>query len=150
MSSQRKLEANRRNAQRSTGPRSEAGKAKVARNATRHGFLAQYAVVAPGEEADYQRLCQALFAAFQPSGEIELLLLEQLVIAAWNLRRIAAAESALAEKCGGDPLRFPLEHQQLDRLHRYYAANQRTYLRLTRELTALRAERIRAKAEQVL
>lgn len=103
--------------------------------ATHQGFLAQYAVVTPGDESEYQRLCQTLFANFQPSSVTALLLLEQLVIAAWNLRRLAAAETALAAKCGGDPLLFPGERQAVDRLHRDYAAHQRTYLRLTRELT---------------
>jgi hypothetical protein len=42
MTSDRKLEANRRNAARSTGPRSAAGRARSSRNAVRHGLLANF------------------------------------------------------------------------------------------------------------
>ena len=50
MTSQRQIEANRKNAARSSGPKSAEGKAKVARNALKHG-LAGHGVILPGEAA---------------------------------------------------------------------------------------------------
>ena len=55
MTSERKIEANRRNAQRSTGPKTEEGKDKVRLNALKHGLCAE-TIVLPHEDADaYQQ-----------------------------------------------------------------------------------------------
>ena len=47
--SERRLQANRKNALRSTGPRTVRGKTIVARNAIKHGFLAREVVITAGE-----------------------------------------------------------------------------------------------------
>ena len=61
MTSLKQIEANRRNAQNSTGPRTEAGKQRSSRNAVRHGLTAE-TVIGPLEDAeDYQRLTLCLF-----------------------------------------------------------------------------------------
>ena len=53
MTSLKQIEANRRNAENSTGPRSEAGKQRSSRNAVRHGLTAE-TVIEPLEDAkDY-------------------------------------------------------------------------------------------------
>ena len=60
MTSQRKIEANLRNATRSTGPRTEAGKKKVRLNAVKHGLTATTVVVLPHEDAEaYQKRVDA-------------------------------------------------------------------------------------------
>ena len=63
MTSAAKIEANRRNAQRSTGPRSKAGKARVARNSFKHGLS-----VAIGAD-DFHAECEELVRAFE--GELD-------------------------------------------------------------------------------
>jgi hypothetical protein len=63
MTSAAKIEANRRNAQRSIGPRSKAGKARVARNAFKHGLS-----VAIGAD-DFHTECEELVRAFE--GELD-------------------------------------------------------------------------------
>ena len=64
MVSERRLKANRRNAQHSTGPRSPEGKARVRHNALKHGLLAKEAVIASGEgresPAQFRRLHTAV------------------------------------------------------------------------------------------
>ena len=58
------IEANRRNAQSSTGPRTEAGKERSSRNAVRHGLTAE-TVIEPLEDAeDYQAFEEAVAADF--------------------------------------------------------------------------------------
>ena len=66
--SQRRIEANRRNAARSTGPRTEAGKARVARNAVTHGFFAGQARWTPEQHRDFIQIRDGLHEDFHPRG----------------------------------------------------------------------------------
>ena len=67
----RRLEANRRNATRSTGPRTVAGKAKVARNGIKHGFFAGYEKWTPTQRRNFQEILDGLRDDFKPDGALE-------------------------------------------------------------------------------
>jgi hypothetical protein len=69
--SQRRLEANRRNAARSSGPRTGEGKAKVARNAIKHGFFAAPERWTPKQHRDFEETLDGLREDFQPDGVLE-------------------------------------------------------------------------------
>src|SRR5262245_16938555 len=69
MTSAAKIEANRRNAQRSTGPRSKAGKARVARNAFKHGL--SVAIGADNFHAEREELVQAFEGEFDSAKNSE-------------------------------------------------------------------------------
>lgn len=88
MCSEKKIEANRLNAQRSTGPKTPEGKARVAKNALKHGFFAQD-VVLLGEDPDneFPRLLAGLHEEWLPSSPTEQYLVETLASAMWKLRR---------------------------------------------------------------
>lgn len=49
--SPRKVQANRRNSRKSTGPKTSAGKKRVSRNATKHGFFSKVLLVPGGKES---------------------------------------------------------------------------------------------------
>jgi len=66
--SRRRIEANRRNAAHSTGPRTEAGKARVARNAVRHGFFAAPHRWSPQYHRDFHATYDALRGDIRPRG----------------------------------------------------------------------------------
>lgn len=89
--SQEKLEANRRNAQNSTGPKTPEGKARSSRNALKHGLLAKCIVLReddPHENAlDFEQLLESLAADLRPEGASEQILVEQLATCYWRLRR---------------------------------------------------------------
>ena len=71
MTSLKQIEANRRNAENSTGPRSEAGKQRSSRNAVRHGLTAE-TVIEPLEDAeDYAAFEEAIAASFDPETAVE-------------------------------------------------------------------------------
>ena len=95
MLSQRQLDANRRNAKLSTGPRTPEGRAAVGCNALRHGLTAQTAVLPNESPEEFQELLDAFLAEYQPAGPTELLLVEQMAMAAWRLRRMRALETGL-------------------------------------------------------
>jgi hypothetical protein len=95
MTSQKKIEANRRNALESTGPKTPAGKDAVRLNALKHGLLSKE-VLLPGEDAGALReLDENLRAELRPVGELENLLVDRIVAAYWRLRRLGRVETGI-------------------------------------------------------
>jgi hypothetical protein len=95
MSTQQQLNANRRNAQGSTGPRTLEGKAVSSRNALTHGLAANRAVL-PGENPqDFQVLLSNLVQEFRHATELQRSLVRQLADAEWRLRRVPDFEAGL-------------------------------------------------------
>ena len=77
------IEANRRNAQKSTGPKSAAGKAISKLNALKHGVLAQ-TVVVRGQQIkelphEFKKLCQEFYTSLSPVRPLEAMLVDQIV-----------------------------------------------------------------------
>jgi hypothetical protein len=93
MTSDKQTEANRRNARKSTGPKTPEGKAVTRLNALQHGLLAQD-VLLPGEdEAALQELGESLVADLRPEGALEILLVKEIIDAHWRLRRLRRVET---------------------------------------------------------
>lgn len=91
----KQLRANRKNAQGSTGPLTDEGKAKSSRNATRHGIFSSVMLL-PGEDPNQlKQLREGALRHFGPRDSIELEIVEQFISASWRLRRVRAAEVAL-------------------------------------------------------
>ncbi len=104
--SSRKVAANRRNALKSTGPRTTSGKRRVARNAVRHGFFSKWLLVQhqDGKESqsEYDDFYADIRKHYQPVGWLEVLWAEKIAVWSWRLRRLIRCESgqiarALAE-----------------------------------------------------
>ncbi len=94
--SPKQLEANSRNAQRSTGPRTPAGKARVKFNALRHGLLAK-SVILPirsrsEKRSHFDALLIQLIDELKPVGILEDMLVEKIAVSYWRLRRALRAE----------------------------------------------------------
>lgn len=93
-----RLEANRANAQLSSGPRTEEGKAKPSLNAIKTGLTGR-TVLLPGDDAaGYQRHLAAFEEEFQPAGLRECELVQSIADTWWRLCRIPALEMALFAK----------------------------------------------------
>ena len=90
--SQRKIESNRENAKKSTGPKSESGKAKSSRNATTLGMYTKDVVLPTEDVAQYIALRAAFHAEHQPETPTEEMLVDTIVIALWRRRRLQATE----------------------------------------------------------
>ncbi len=89
--------ANRRNARKSTGPRTEDGKAIAARNATRHGLLSRLEVLPGLERAeDWQGHYNAVLDDLRPEGYLEEVLAERIAFGVWRLGRAARYEREVA------------------------------------------------------
>ena len=95
MSSEKQIQANRRNAQRSTGPRSPEGKAAVSRNALKHGFRAEKVIFQEFNQETLQELRDELAAQWQPANYTERVLIEQMAVALHKLTMFEELEAAL-------------------------------------------------------
>src|SRR3712207_4866399 len=93
MTSDKQADANRRNAQKSTGPKKPEGKAAVRLNALKHGLLSQELLLPGEDEAALMGLAERLVADLQPEGALEILLVEDIIVAYWRLRRFRRVES---------------------------------------------------------
>jgi len=85
-----KLAANRANAQKSTGPKTPEGKARVRTNAIKHGLRAADVILPndPAESAEeFDDLRDSLIRDIQPANTLEHLLVDRLAVAHWRLRR---------------------------------------------------------------
>src|SRR5450755_2385441 len=88
MSTQKQIDANRRNAQKSTGPRTPEGLAAVRLNGVKHGLCAETLVLEGESESDFHTLLDSLCAEDVPATPTEELLVSQLAMAACRLRRL--------------------------------------------------------------
>jgi len=94
MATTAQIDANRRNAQRSTGPRTEAGRAGASRNALKHGLSARKLIVFDEREGDFLAFHDEMREALAPGDAVEEALAERIILCAWRLRRAGRAEAA--------------------------------------------------------
>jgi hypothetical protein len=97
MTSVRQIEANRRNAQLSTGPASEEGKRRSRQNAVRHGLTAETVIDALEDAEDYASFEMAVTADYDAQSAVERELVLRLASLLWRLRRATTIESGLFE-----------------------------------------------------
>lgn len=158
MTSDLQIEANRRNAKLSTGPRTEKGKQASRMNALKHGLTAQQVTLFDERLEDFQAFHAELISALRPRGAVEVALAERAVLCAWRLRRVYRIETGLFCKTrktwvNGTPttsdqievvfLRLASQDDELSKLTRYETSLERSLQRALRALErrqALRGE----------
>ena len=137
MSSAAQILASRQNAERSHGPVTAEGKARVSQNATRFGLFSVANFVRPEEQGIFNEFESGYLAELAPDSSLEQTLAREIIHAAWRLRRCASLEIAPPED---------LSDEELDRLQisidRARAAAQRTLHRSLKELRRLQSERL--------
>ncbi len=80
------------------GPRTQQGKQKSSRNATKHGLFSKVIILKTESKARYEELLAGLRETLQPEGTLEELLVEKLATTVWRQRRLLLAESAEIRK----------------------------------------------------
>jgi hypothetical protein len=95
MTSWRRFQANRLNALKSTGPRTEEGKRTSRRNALRHGLTAETVIEGLEDGEDYRGFEAAIIADYDAETAVERELVLRLASLLWRLRRIIAIETDL-------------------------------------------------------
>jgi hypothetical protein len=97
MTSVRQIEANRRNALKSSGPKTEPGKQVSRRNAVRHGLTAETVIGALEDAEDYKAFEAAITADYDAQSAVERELVLRLASLLWRLRRATTMETGLFE-----------------------------------------------------
>lgn len=97
MASRAKIEANRRNAQHSTGPKTPGGKSRSSGNAAKHGLLARRVLLPAVPAGELAAFIARLRTDLQPEGELEDLLFERIVTATWRLRRTMRLDAEIEQ-----------------------------------------------------
>jgi hypothetical protein len=95
MTSFRQIEANRRNAQKSTGPITQEGKLQSRRNAVRHGLTAETVIGALEDAEDYKAFEAAIIADCDAQSAVERELVLRMASLLWRLRRATTIETGL-------------------------------------------------------
>src|SRR5258707_8170864 len=94
MASPAQMEANRKNAQKSTGPKTPEGRAAVRLNGLKHGLNSAILVLEGESQSDFENLLDSLEAEHQPATPTEVILVRQMAMAAWRLQRLFHMEAA--------------------------------------------------------
>jgi len=136
---ERKVEANRQNAQLSTGPVTDAGKAISAQNNFRHGLTGAFCVL-PDENADeFNQLHTDLREEHQPTTATESMLVNDMARHYWLYQRAIR----LQEGCFAADLTAGATQNQLNLFLRYATTHERAFRRALADLLKLRKERLR-------
>ena len=117
MTSLKQIEANRRNALRSTGPTTVEGKQRSRCNAVRHGLTAETVIGTLEDAADYQAFELAVASGYDARSAVERELVLRLASLLWRLRRATAIETALFEAAASKVERSQGRALQLHELH---------------------------------
>jgi hypothetical protein len=90
---QKQIEANRRNARKSTGPKSPEGKIRAALNGWRHGLTGQVLTMAEEDREAFETFARGLCQAYFPVGPLETQIAQSIAEDEWRLSRARAIEN---------------------------------------------------------
>ena len=144
MATPKQIEANRRNAQKSTGPKTPEGKAAIRLNALQHGLTARVAVLPFENAEEFAGLCASLESEWQPQTPTERYHLEIMAVSRWKQAR---AESIQHHICHSLEL-APAEFKMVDQLQKQQGRLQRAHDKAQHELHALLKLRRAAETAQ--
>ncbi|MBV9613636.1 MAG: hypothetical protein JO091_14270 [Acidobacteriaceae bacterium] len=147
MATANQIAANRRNAQKSTGPKTAEGKATVSQNRTVHGLCGRFEVITEIEsQEDFDTLLEHFLAENKPNGHTQRELVVKMAQATWLSHRAVRTQnhSFIPQprtpeqiKNGDIPVRIA---DELEHFTRYQAAQDRAYQRAAAELARLKKE----------
>ena len=136
-----RAEINRVNSLKSTGPRTDAGKARSAMNALKHGLTAK-AILLPTEDPEaYQRHVDTFMNDFKPANAAELAQVKKLAHSSWHMDRIARIEDLLFSEFD--------EHKTLDAQMRALATISMHHHRLSRDFDRTLKELKQAQRDRI-
>ena len=131
MTSTKQITANRENALKSTGPKTEEGKSAITLNAMKHGLLSKEVLLPNEDEKMLIEFGKRLRSQLQPIGELETLLADRIVASTWRLRRILVLEIDIFEK---NQVNFRGREQSPGQIFQY---NPKTFSQLSRYETCI-------------
>ena len=143
--SAKKIKANRRNAKKSTGPKTAAGKAKSSRNAEKYGLFSN--MISPREEAyesqkQFDQLNEMFYNDFKPQTAIECVLVERLIVITIRLRRLQIIETdAFEYEMSKRKAVALIREEDHNRLQRYETMLNRQFYQTIKEIRQFKTDR---------
>ncbi len=95
MATPAQIEANRKNAKKSTGPKTPAGKLIAARNAATHGLTANHVIIDNEDRTEFNTLSAKMLIDLAPAGPVEQMLAERIIALTWRIKRAEWMESGV-------------------------------------------------------
>jgi len=150
-------EANRKNALKSTGPRTKEGKAVARYNAVKHGLTAASVLLPDEDQRILEEFADSLYNDTQPEGSLERLLAERIIFAAWKLQRLGRVEAGIytwnyydekTERARTEANRYVETLNGFEDLFKTEVTNQRAYDEATAR--AQKAVKLRNSDETIL
>jgi len=138
--SEAQLTANQENAQLSTGPVTESGKAKSCLNAVKSGLTGRTVLLPSDDASRYENHLRAYENHFRPVGLVESALVQSLADTGWRLERSAALEMALYAH---GRIEFAEEFEEQDPALRSALIDARTFLAYQKQLRNLQLQEAR-------
>ena len=155
--------ANKRNARKSTGPKTEAGKAASSQNRLAHGLCSEELLIGGETTADFEALLGSVRKAYNPVNDKEAMLTDQLVQALWRFNRAQRVETTMLQSTqmirlaasnarGNTDVEFEemdpiqgdnmltiafatdLDYKHIERITRYMTTMERSYQRALKSL----------------
>ncbi|MFN7937337.1 MAG: hypothetical protein U0R19_28685 [Bryobacteraceae bacterium] len=142
MSTESQISANQANSQHSTGPRTQAGKEKVSRNATRHGLSSQYLPLSEAERPLFEAMEADLRRQVVPSGALQESIFIELAAAAWK-RSVVLRLLSQATNCTESLF---TDDDKVRKLLRHKADQDRAFNRSLRQLKEIQNSDLQRKA----
>jgi hypothetical protein len=135
-----RLEANRANAQLSTGPKTEAGKATSSKNALKTALTGRTVLLPSDDAPRYERHLAHYDKLYRPVGEQETALVQSLADTMWRLDRIPGLEEALYVKGCNE---FAAQVSELDPQEQLAMLRMHAYLAYERQFRNLNIQEMR-------
>jgi len=108
MATEAQIRANQRNAQKSTGPRTNEGKAAVSQNAVQHGLSTRQTIISSESQADFDLYRERILAELVPASPMESMLAERIVALSWRLKRAGRIQNQTIDALNTDNTFGPL------------------------------------------
>ncbi len=108
MATEAQIRANQRNAQKSTGPRTNEGKAAVSQNAVQHGLSTRQTIISSESQADFDLYRERMLSELAPASPMESMLAERIVSLSWRLKRTGRIQNQTIDALNTDNTFGPL------------------------------------------
>jgi len=93
MTSDKQIQANRKNAKKSTGPKTALGRSISSKNAITHGFRSRQVVIKGESRSEYNDFRQMLIEHYTPADPVEAAFVDRICVCLWRLRRSETIEA---------------------------------------------------------
>jgi hypothetical protein len=133
------IHANRANAQHSSGPITEAGKAASAQNHRSHGMTGTFHLLGWEDGEQFQQFAGQTYNEYQPATPEERRLVDSIIQHYWLMQRAITYQDNMLNEAG--PNAETLDQKRFSLFLRYQTTNERAYYKAQKEFKALRKQK---------